>query len=68
MDGYAATSALRTTLRSAMVGAFYGYYSTSIGGEFIKAILIDNEREGVEMIDTDMQAYRISIDFRVDLP
>lgn len=67
MDGYAATSALRTTLRSALVGCFYGYVNASIGGENIKSILIDNERESVEMLGTSTEAFRISIDFRVHL-
>ncbi len=66
MDGYAATSVLRTALRTAIVSAFYGY-SGSIGGEAIKSILIDSERESVEMLDTVAQAYRISIDFIVDM-
>lgn len=66
MDGYTTTSALRTALRTALVNAFYGYSGT-IGGETIKSILIDNERETVEMFDTETEAYRISIDFRVDL-
>lgn len=67
IDGYAATSALRTALRSALVGCFYGYSNSSIGGENIKSILIDNERESDEMLDTSTEAYRISIDFIVDL-
>ncbi len=66
MDGYASSSALRTTLRSAMVGAFYGY-SGVIGGETIKSILIDNETEMVEQLDTQTQAYRISIDWIINL-
>lgn len=66
MDGYAASSALRTTLRSALVGAFYGY-SGSIGGETVKSMVIDNELEGVEMLDTQTQAYRITIDWMMDL-
>lgn len=66
MDGYATTSALRTTLRSAIKGAFYGYSGT-VGGETIKAILLDNEFEGVELLDTNTQAYRITMDFIVDL-
>jgi len=65
MDGYASSSINRTTLRSAMVGAFYGF-SGSAGGETIKAILIDNEGEDIEMLDTNTQAYRIRIDFTID--
>lgn len=65
MDGYAASSALRTTLRTALVGAFYGYRG-SIGGEVVKSILIDNEMETNEMLDTSTEAYRIMIDFVVD--
>jgi hypothetical protein len=66
MDGYASTSADRTTLRSAMVSAFYGY-SGSIGGESVKSILIDSERESIEQLDTEAECYRISIDFMVDM-
>lgn len=66
MDGYAATSILRAALRDALVSAFYGY-SGSIGGETVKAILIDSERKFVEDLDTEAQSYVVSVDFKVDL-
>ena len=66
MDGYAASPVLRSALRLAMVNAFYGYSGT-IGGETIKSILIDNERDDVEMLDTNTQAFRVGIDFIVDM-
>ena len=66
MDCYASTSVLRAALRAAVETAFYGY-SGSIGGETVKSILIDNEREGIELLDSNTQAYRASIDFKVDL-
>lgn len=65
VDGYAATAAGRAELRDAIVAAFYGFAGV-IGGKTIKCILIDNERETIEMLDTKTQAYRVSIDFMVD--
>ncbi len=67
MDGYETTSVLRSALRVAMINAFYGYSSASIGGESVRSILIDNEMEMIEVISTQIIAYRVSIDFRVDL-
>jgi len=69
LDGYAATSALRTTLRSALIGAFLPTtrVAGSYGGETILDIRIDNEREGLEMLDTGTQSFRISMDLIVDM-
>lgn len=66
MDGYEASSSLRTTLRNALKGCFFGY-SGAIGGETVKSILLEDEREDIEMLDTQTQAYRVSLDFIVDL-
>lgn len=69
LDGYAATEAARTTLRAALISAFLPTtrVSGSYGGETLQDIRFDNEREGVDMLDTDTAAYRISIDTIVDL-
>lgn len=63
MDGYAATDALRTTLATALRGAFDTYSSTSVGGHAIQGMLILNEWEGVELLNTSTEAYRVSMDF-----
>ena len=65
MDGYAETSVLRSALRAAMLGAFYGY-SGSIAGQTIKSILLDNEQSDVENLNTERESYRVSMDFMVD--
>lgn len=68
MDGYAATSVLRTTLATALRGAFDTYSSaTAVGGHVVQGILIMNEWEGVEMLNTSTEAYRISMDFVIHL-
>ncbi len=66
MDGYEATATLRSALRTAIVNAFYGYSGT-IGGETVKSILIDNEMEGEELLETNAQVFRTTIDFMVDM-
>lgn len=69
LDGYAATSALRTTLRSALIAAFLPTtrVSGSWGGETLFDIRFENEIEGTDMLDTQTQAYRITIDLIVDI-
>ena len=67
MDGYAASSIDRTTLASAMRGAFMGYRNSSaIGGETIQGIRLDDEEESIEMLDTGTEAYRVRMDFICD--
>ncbi len=69
LDGYAATSVLRTTLRAALIGCFLPTtrVAGSYGGETILDIRIVNEREGLEQLDLETQAYRISFDLIVDI-
>jgi hypothetical protein len=69
VDGYAATSAARTTLRSALIGAFLPTtrVNGSWGGETLFDIRIENEIEGIEQMDTQTQAYRITMDLIVDI-
>jgi hypothetical protein len=66
LDGYAATPVLRSSLRNAMLNAFFGFSGT-IGGEAVRSILIDTERMSVEQLNTEAEAYRVSMDFFVDL-
>lgn len=68
LDGYAATPALRTALATDIRGAFDMYSSSvAIGGHVIQGILILNEWEGVELVNTSIQAFRISMDLRVHI-
>jgi hypothetical protein len=69
LDGYAATAALRAALRTALIGAFLPTtrVNGSYGGETILDIRIVNEREGIEMLDTSIEAYHISMDLIVDI-
>jgi hypothetical protein len=66
VDGYAETSTGRTTLSSAIRGAF-DRYTGSIGGESVQDIRILNEFEMVEMLTATKRVYRILIDFMVDI-
>ena len=65
MDCYASTSVNRSSLRSAVVTAFYGYAGV-IGGETIRSILIDHELEGVESVGQVAEIFVSTIDFIVD--
>lgn len=71
MDGYAATSVLRSALRTALLNCFLmteasGQNGTSmISGKRVQRIRKPRESESTEMLDTNTQAYRISIDFLV---
>lgn len=66
MDCYAASAALRTALRTAVINAFYGQ-SGAWGGETIRSMVIDNEREDVQMLDTSTQAYHLAIDWLIQM-
>lgn len=66
MDCYAATSIKRTALRDAVIGAFQGYSGT-IDNEVIQRIRKASERETKDLINTNVEAYRISIDFMVPI-
>ena len=58
MKGYAATSVLRTTLASAMRGAFTSVALQSAGGATVTGMMIENELSGgVEQLDTSTEAY-----------
>lgn len=69
LDGYAASSVDRTTLRSALIGCFLPTtrVNGSYGGETIFDIRIDNEQEGEEMLNTNTEAFRISMDLIIDM-
>jgi hypothetical protein len=69
IDGYAATSALRTALRTALIDCFMPStrLNGSYGGETILDIRIVNEREGIEMLNTNVKACRITLDLIVDM-
>lgn len=70
LDGYAATEVARAALRAAMLGAFVPVSTRvegSYGSETILDIRIEGEREGLEMLDTNTQARRISMDLIVNM-
>lgn len=66
IDGYAASSIDRSTLASALRGAFQRYSGT-IGGETISDIRVVTEMEMIEQLDTETEAYRIMLDCVVNI-
>ena len=68
IDGYAATSALRTTLRTALFGCFLPAtrLSGSYGGETLLDLRVIDGHDDVEMLDTTTEAYRVRMDLICD--
>jgi hypothetical protein len=64
MDGVADSSVNRSALRSALLGCFLGHSSTQ-GGKRVQWIRLARESESKEMLNTNIAAYRITIDFMV---
>lgn len=70
LDGYAETDELRAALRIALINCFTPatrINNASYGGETILDIRIDGEYEGEEMLDTNRQCSRITLDLLVDI-
>lgn len=68
LDGYAESSALRTTLRAAVMGCFLP--ATRISGTYGGETVLDIRTEGglseVEMLDTETEAYRFTRDLIIE--
>jgi hypothetical protein len=65
IDGYATTSANRTILSEAIMGAFDRTQGT-FGGETVQDIKLLARRKTKEMTNTNTAAYRVTFDFMVD--
>lgn len=66
VNGFASSAADRTTLASALRGAFGTYgKNASIGGEAIEGIVIESEDDAVEMLGSNVEAYRVRMVLRV---
>ena len=68
MKGYAATSALRSTLASALRAAFTSATSQTAGGHTVEGMTLENELSGgVELLGTSTEAYVVVLYIRVHI-
>ncbi len=68
MDGIAASSTDRTTLRAALIEAFLPAtrITGTYGGEYIFDIRVDNAISAVDRLDDESEAWRTSMDLICD--